>query len=383
MGNKVVIAANDSALDDSAEIIQAIRAGRVDAFVVEEGEAKAVYTLDNADLPYSTLVQRMQQGAAMVNSTGHIIYCNPSLAELLGMTSETMVGRRFNELVTADDRPVFQRLLEELQDGSREGELRLRRCDDTIVPARVSLTTLYRDKSAMGVLISDLTSEKSYAELASRIQSLQDEERKKIARDLHDSVGQLLTALAMNLSQLQKENASSSAASADLLSDCGVMVDQVSREIRTISHLLHPPLLDVAGLSSAIRWYVDGFSHRSKIEVDLQLDSDLGRLPAEVEITMFWVVQECLTNVYRHSGSDFCSILVQRDAQRLCMQIRDIGHGMRMRADGEISTGVGLRGMQERLRRLGGTLQIQATENGTTVLIEVPLTDTSELQTSN
>ena len=383
MGNKVVIAANDSALDDSAEIIQAIRAGRVDAFVVEEGEAKAVYTLDNADLPYSTLVQRMQQGAAMVNSTGHIIYCNPSLAELLGMTSETMVGRRFNELVTADDRPVFQRLLEELQDGSREGELRLRRCDDTIVPARVSLTTLYRDKSAMGVLISDLTSEKSYAELASRIQSLQDEERKKIARDLHDSVGQLLTALAMNLSQLQKENASSSAASADLLSDCGVMVDQVSREIRTISHLLHPPLLDVAGLSSAIRWYVDGFSHRSKIEVDLQLDSDLGRLPAEVEITMFRVVQECLTNVYRHSGSDFCSILVQRDAQRLCMQIRDIGHGMRMRADGEISTGVGLRGMQERLRRLGGTLQIQANENGTTVLIEVPLTDTSELQTSN
>jgi len=383
MGNKVVIAVNDSALDDSAEIIQAIRAGRVDAFVVEEGEAKAVYTLDNADLPYSTLVQRMQQGAAMVNSTGHIIYCNPSLAELLGMTSETMVGRRFNELVTADDRPVFQRLLEELQDGSREGELRLRRCDDTIVPARVSLTTLYRDKSAMGVLISDLTSEKSYAELASRIQSLQDEERKKIARDLHDSVGQLLTALAMNLSQLQKENASSSAASADLLSDCGVMVDQVSREIRTISHLLHPPLLDVAGLSSAIRWYVDGFSHRSKIEVDLQLDSDLGRLPAEVEITMFRVVQECLTNVYRHSGSDFCSILVQRDAQRLCMQIRDTGHGMRMRADGEISTGVGLRGMQERLRRLGGTLQIQANENGTTVLIEVPLTETSELQASN
>ena len=196
-------------------------------------------------------------------------------------------------------------------------------------------------------------------------------------------MGQLLTALAMNLSQLQKENASSSAASADLLSDCGVMVDQVSREIRTISHLLHPPLLDVAGLSPAIRGYVDGFSHRSKIEVDLQLDSDLGRLPAEVEITMFRVVQECLTNVYRHSGSDFCSILVQRDAQRLCMQIRDIGHGMRMRADGEISTGVGLRGMQERLRRLGGTLQIQATENGTTVLIEVPLTDTSELQTSN
>jgi signal transduction histidine kinase len=235
----------------------------------------------------------------------------------------------------------------------------------------------------MGVLVSDLTSEKSYAELASRIQSLQDEERKKIARELHDSVGQLLTALAMNLSQLQKENANSSAASADLLSDCGVMVDQVSREIRTISHLLHPPLLDVAGLSSAIRWYVDGFSHRSKIEVDLQLDSDLGRLPAEIEITMFRAVQECVTNVYRHSGSEFCSISVQREARRLCMQIRDTGHGMRNRADGEMPTGVGLRGMQERLRRLGGSLQIQTGESGTTVVIEVPLTETPELQNSN
>ena len=383
MGNKGVIPVKQFALDDGSQIIDAIRTGCVDAFVVEERGEHAVYTLDNADLPYSTLVQRMQQGAAMVNSTGYIIYCNPSLADLLGMTSETMVGRRFDELITADDRQVFQRLLEELQDGSREGELRLRRCDDSTIPARVSLTTLYRDKSVMGVLITDLTSEKSYAELASRIQTLQDEERKKIARDLHDSVGQLLTALAMNLSQLQKENANSSAASADLLSDCGVMVDQVSREIRTISHLLHPPLLDVAGLASAIRWYVDGFSHRSKIEVDLKLDSDLGRLPAEIEITMFRAVQECLTNVYRHSGSNYCSILVQREGQRLSMQIRDTGHGMRLRVDGEMPTGVGLRGMQERLRRLGGTLQIQASENGTTVLIGVPLPETSEPQNTN
>src|SRR5215471_2367248 len=114
MGNKVVIAANDSALDDSAEIIQAIRAGRVDAFVVEEREGHAVYTLDNADLPYSTLVQRMQQGAAMVNSTGHIIYCNPSLAELLGTTGEALVGHRFDEVIAVADRPVFQTLLDEL-----------------------------------------------------------------------------------------------------------------------------------------------------------------------------------------------------------------------------------------------------------------------------
>jgi len=187
----------------------------------------------------------------------------------------------------------------------------------------------------------------------------------------------------MNLSRLRTENPNVSSDSADLLSDCGAMVDQLTREIRTISHLLHPPLLDAAGLTSAIRWYVDGFSHRSNIKVAVQIDSELGRLPAEVEISLFRVVQECLTNVYRHSGSDFCSISVQREAQRLSMQIRDTGQGMRNRGDGQISPGVGLRGMQERLRHLGGTLQIQANEKGTTVVVEVPLTEKSELQNSN
>jgi signal transduction histidine kinase len=157
------------------------------------------------------------------------------------------------------------------------------------------------------------------------------------------------------------------------------MVDQLSREIRTISHLLHPPLLDMAGLASAIRWYVDGFSHRSNIRVDMEIESDLGRLPDEVEISLFRVVQECLTNVYRHSGSDFCSISIRRDGQRLTMEVRDTGKGMRNRTNGEIPAGVGLRGMQERLRRLGGSLQVHANESGTTVVAAVPVSDKDEL----
>ena len=380
MGNKVVIPVNEGALDDSAQIIQAIRAGGVDAFVVEEREGHAVYTLDNADLPYSTLVQRMQQGAAMVNSTGHVIFCNPSLATLLGSTCEEMVGLGFDNIVLADDRAHFLELLRKALDGSCEGEIRLQRFDKATIPARVSFTTLSRDHSVTGILVSDITSEKSNAELASRIQSLQDEERKRISRELHDSVGQLLAALGMNLSRLRNENPLLSSDSADLLSDCGVMVDQLSREIRTISHLLHPPLLDAAGLASAIRWYVDGFSHRSNIKVAVQIDSELGRLPAEVEISLFRVVQECLTNVYRHSGSDLCSITVRREEQRLTMQIRDTGQGIPNGVDGQVPAGVGLRGMQERLRHLGGTLQIQAGENGTTVTAEVPFVN--KLQTS-
>lgn len=378
MGNDRLIPTKDLLLDDGVQILDAIRNGCVDAFVVEERDGHAVYTLDNADVPYSTLVQRMQQGAAMLNSSGHIAYCNPSLATLLSTTCETLVGLRFDDLILADDRPAFHKLLDELQSGSREGELRLRRFDETIVPARFSLTPLSRDKSVTGILVSDLTSEKSHAELASRIQFLQDEERKKLARELHDSVGQLLAALGMNLSRLRSEMPNLSSASADLVSDCGVMVEQVSREIRTISHLLHPPLLDIAGLESAIRWYVDGFSHRSNIKVDLQTDSALGRLPADVEICLFRVVQECLTNVYRHSGSDFCSICIRRDGQFLHMEIRDTGHGMQNKAEGESPAGVGLRGMQERLRLVGGTLQIHSTENGTVVMVVVPVPAKSE-----
>lgn len=373
MAEKSIIPLDEFTIDDGTQILDAIRSGCVDAFVVEEHDGHAVYTLDSADLPYSTLVQRMQQGAAMLNPAGQILYCNPSLAALLGSGCEDLVGHRFDEFVLAEDRSAFLRLMDELQHASQEGELRLRRRDDTSLPAGIALISLSRDKTVTGVLVEDLTSEKSHAQLTARIQSVEDEERKKIARELHDSVGQLLTALAMNVSRLRNEVPNLAPAAADMLSDCGVMLDEVSREIRTISHLLHPPLLDVAGLYSAIRWYVDGFSHRSNIKVELQADSELGRLPEELEICLFRVVQECLTNVYRHSGSDFCSISIRRSPEQLHMEIRDTGHGIQKSSDGKVPDGVGLRGMQERLRRLGGTLHMQSSNLGTVIIVALPL----------
>ncbi len=373
MANKSLIPENDFALDDGSQIIDAIRTGCVDAFVVEESDGHAVYTLANSDLPYSTLVQRMQQGAAMLNAGGAVIYCNPSLAKLLSTTSEALVSIHFDDLILDEDRPAFRNLLDGLGSGSCEGEVRLRRFDDTIIPTQVSLSALSRDKSVTGILVTDLTAQKSHAELASRIQSLEDEERKKISRELHDSVGQLLAALGMNIARLSNETPHLSAACANLLADSSAMVDQITREIRTISHLLHPPLLDLAGLDSAIRWYVDGFSHRSNIKVELNTDADLGRLPAEVEICLFRVVQECLTNVYRHSGSDFCSISMHRDNQSLQMEIRDTGHGVSNEANGGMPAGVGLRGMKERVRHLGGGLQFDSSNNGTRVKVTVPV----------
>ncbi|HKV82711.1 MAG TPA: histidine kinase [Candidatus Sulfotelmatobacter sp.] len=374
MGNNVIIPAN-TLTEDGAQIIDAIRSGCVDAFVVEDREGHAVYTLQNVDLPYSTLVQRMQQGAAMLDASGQIVYCNPSLAALFGASVESLIGSRLQDRVHSDDAALFQQLLEPGVAHTSEGEVRLRKLDDSVLAARVSLTTLSRDGSVTGVLVTDLTTEKQNAELVSRIQRLQDEERRSIARELHDSVGQLLAAVTMSLASARTEAGKSNSPVAAMLDDSSVMVAQVSKEIRTISHLLHPPLLDVAGLCSAIRWYVDGFSERSHIKVDLDLAADLGRLSTDAEIAIFRVVQECLTNVYRHSGSSWCSLKLERQPDMLRLEICDSGCGMPTPINGFRPTGVGLRGMEERLRQLGGTLKIDSTGNGTTIVAMLPVSE--------
>jgi signal transduction histidine kinase len=157
-----------------------------------------------------------------------------------------------------------------------------------------------------------------------------------------------------------------------------MLVEQVSREIRTISHLLHPPLLDMAGLASAIRWYVDGFSERSHIKVDLEIPADFGRLPAEVEIAVYRIVQECLTNIHRHSGSPTALIRIRQEGNQFMVQVQDRGKGIPKAKQLELITssrgGVGFGGMRERVNLLGGTLQIQSEDTGTTVSAVFKLT---------
>ena len=370
MGNNVVIPSN-LLFEDDAQIIEAIRTGCVDAFVVEERDGHIVYTLQSADLPYSTLVQRMQQGAAMLNSNGEIIYCNDSFAALLGISSEALIGVCVRDLAHADDKDAAQALLQTLGMHSAEGEVRLRKTDGSVLPVKLSLSPLSRDGAIFGVLVNDLTTEKSNAELVARIQHLQDEERRNLARELHDSVGQLLAGISMNLGALQNGAANLSPSHSKLLDDSAAMVAEVTKEIRTISHLLHPPLLGLAGLCSAIRWYVDGFSERSHIKIELAIPDDVGPLSSEVEIALFRVVQECLTNVYRHSGSDSCAIKLQREPEWLQIEIHDAGKGMPSHV--KSSSGVGIRGMKERVRHLGGTLEVTSNGGGTTVVARVPL----------
>ena len=229
---------------------------------------------------------------------------------------------------------------------------------------------LSRDKSATGVLVTDLRLQKQQIEFASRLQHIQDEERKRIARELHDSVGQLLAAIGMNINIVQAQSHKLDANAARAVSDNARLIEQVSTEIRTISHLLHPPLLDLAGLASALRWYVDGFSERSHIQVELEIPADLGRLPSDMEIAIFRIVQECLTNIHRHSGSATATIRLHQEGERLIVHVEDRGRGIPAEKQKELESGrggVGFSGMRERVRQLGGTLEIQSQGSGTRV----------------
>lgn len=219
------------------------------------------------------------------------------------------------------------------------------------------------------------TVNKNLRDLSARLLQLQDDERRRIARELHDSVGQLLAGLTMNLSAVRTDIDRLSK-TATALTDSEVLVQEMSKEIRTISYLLHPPLLDEAGLSSALRWYIDGFAQRSKIKVDLDLPADFGRLSPELETSIFRIVQECLTNIHRHSGSRTAKIRLLHLDGEAHVEVEDKGKGIPIEKREEMASGgtpgVGIRGMRERIRQLGGAFEIRSNGSGTVILARLP-----------
>jgi PAS domain S-box-containing protein len=215
------------------------------------------------------------------------------------------------------------------------------------------------------------TANENFRDLSARLLRLQDEERRRLARELHDSVGQILAALSMNIAMVRSQSHKLDSAAARALEENAELVEQASSEIRTLSHLLHPPLLEITGLASALQWYVDGFAERSKIKVDLEIPSDLARLPNDTELAIFRIVQECLTNIHRHSGSATAAIAIRQEGNQLIIEAVDRSKGISMDKQAELTgsgrTGVGFRGMRERLRQLGGSLQIESDDKGTVV----------------
>jgi PAS domain S-box-containing protein len=214
-------------------------------------------------------------------------------------------------------------------------------------------------------------------ELSARLLHLRDDEQRRIARELHDSTGQNLAALGMNLAWIKEQAVSLDPHARDVLAESAEIVNRCTREIRDFSYLLHPPMLDEYGLSSALRWYVEGFARRSGIRVTLEVPEDLRRLPHDEEIALFRVAQECLTNVHRHSGSPTVRIRMAQERELLSLEIADEGRGLQAAGEetaaGGRRIGVGLLGMRERLRNLGGELEIESDGQGTTVRARLPL----------
>jgi signal transduction histidine kinase len=212
--------------------------------------------------------------------------------------------------------------------------------------------------------------------LSSRVLELQDAERRKVARELHDSVGQYLVGIKINLEQLLTTNTGLSPGNMKLLNDTIDLTERSLVEVRTISHLLHPPLLDEVGLESAARWYVDGFAKRSGLKVNLQLVRIANRFPKEVELALFRVLQESLTNVHRHANATSIEIVLACHDGSVTLAVQDDGNGISRdilkRYRSGLASGVGLAGMRERLAELDGILEVEARSRGTVVKATIP-----------
>jgi signal transduction histidine kinase len=256
-----------------------------------------------------------------------------------------------------------KRLEEQLKTAHADTELRVRERTSELVRKNEELT-----------IQSEVV-----RELSGRLLRMQDEERRRIARELHDSVGQLLTAINMNLAKVKKEKDQLSPIAQNCVEENTKLVEQVSTEIRTMSHLLHPPLLDEVGLESAIAGFIEGFRQRSKIDVQLTIDPGFDRLSPELEIAVFRVVQECLTNVHRHSGSKTALIRLAKKHGCVHLEVTDQGKGIPLdkqdRLNSPAAVGVGVRGMRERIRQLGGVLQVDSSSTGTSVTATLPIED--------
>jgi len=230
-----------------------------------------------------------------------------------------------------------------------------------------------------------IAAEESLQHLSGKLLQAQDDERRRFARELHDSVGQLLTGAALSVSAVRRQARRLRPKTSQLLTECADSLKQSLREVRTIAYLLHPPMLDETGLADALRWYVRGFAERSGVEVDLDIGSDLDQLPQDLRTALFRIVQEALTNIHRHSGSQSAEIRLHASGAHIELHVRDHGKGlppdlMGKQGQERLMQGVGIRGMQERVAQFKGEMKIRGDEHGTVLDVVFPLQEDAAAQ---
>lgn len=312
-----------------------------------------------------------------------VSFWNHGAEQLYGWTPQQAMGKQVHDLLHTEF-PIP--LAEILQRDHWEGELRHTKRDGSKITVASRWTTLRDEQGTLLAWLqinSDISrrkrAEHAAIRLSSRILKLQDEERRKIARDLHDSLGQVLTSLKINLELIQMEQSPESRnRTGHRLVECVRLVEQSLTETRTLSHLLHPPLLDEAGFASAARWYLEGFAKRSGLQVNFEIPSNLPRLRSNIELCLFRILQESLTNVHRHSGCTAVSVRVESNPDQVILTVIDNGKGisadrLKELRESNLGVGVGLAGMRERAMDLGGRLLFDSDESGTMVTAMMPL----------
>ena len=324
----------------------------------------------------------------MLDANGRVVTWNLGAERIKGYSAPEIVGQHFSVFYTPEEqeagRPAHALAVAATEGHYVQEGWRVRK-DGTRFWASAVLTAVHDpDGNLIGFVkvTRDFTdrkemerqlheSEESLRELSLHLLRTQEEERRRIGRDLHDSLGQYLAALKMNV-----EMAAARAPKDGELIKAVQLVEEAIKEVRTLSYLLHPPLLEETGLSSAIQWYLDGFSSRSNIKVSFHRDSKFPRLSRDLELAMFRVLQESLTNVHRHSGSPTAEVRLYQEGGYAVLEICDHGRGMDqklLRRKNSTALGIGVRGMMERMRQIGGELQLKSGPNGTTVRAKAPI----------
>jgi PAS domain S-box-containing protein len=374
-------------LKTAEETLRAIQSGEVDALMVSGRRGEQVVSLKGGEPAYRMLVEAMSEGAATLSRNGDLLYCNRRFAELVRRPHEKMIGVAVQSLVAKTERHRFEALLAEAQKVVAKGEFNLRYRDGSLLPVHLSLNRFPGYKGhALGMVITDLSEQKrqqaaeiKQVEVTRRLLlenmlSAQEEERRRIARELHDEAGQLLTSLLVGLRTLEDSRnlADTKAQGRRLRKITAQALDEVGRLARG----LHPTVLDDHGLSVALSRYVAEYIKTHHIAVNLKLNEiDSRDLPSAVQIGFYRIVQEALTNVARHSGAKKVSIKFALSATALEVAIVDDGCGFDAEAVAVSSHRLGIQSMRERAAMLGGTVSFASQRTGTKILVRVPITE--------
>jgi signal transduction histidine kinase/CheY-like chemotaxis protein len=356
------------------------------------GKNRAALAYDSSLL--TELLEGLDVAVAHLNIDGIILYANQKFMTMLGVPLyRTLVARDLRDFFDSDARIAMSEALERAQQESVEGEVRIETTATATATAtarvlKMAFNPIHRPSSvSIRVTATEVTelmaaqtalqeSETSMRELSARILQLQDEERRRIARDLHDTTGQELAVTVLSLKQVAENLDKPGFQVRQKILDAVSLTKKVNDEIRTLSYLLHPPLLDEFGLCAALNWYVDGFRKRSQLNVDLQVPENVPRLLRERETALFRVVQEGLTNALKYSGAKRVEVRLSATDQKVTVHVKDAGKGMDPRTLERVNrgtgmVGVGIAGLRERFRQFGGELKITSGPQGTTLAASV------------